>query len=130
MSNVNSEENYNQLMKQIDKLRYKLHELYFMFDESDVKIQMSKATSFSMSMSLQKYSSYQVKGCEMFNKLAGFDVETDDNLKDWEINVKFKDTYITNPDGTTTRITNYINLNDIDKLQYVPSWTNCSRTIL
>ena len=107
-------ENYNELMEQMEKLIVKLHELDFMFDKSDIKIQMSKATNFSVSMNAVPY--YQ-KGCELFNKLMGFDIETDDSLKEWEVNVKFQDTFIDNPNGTTTRLVDYINLNDIDKLK-------------
>ncbi|MCX0396251.1 hypothetical protein LI014_02475 [Clostridium perfringens] len=107
-------ENYNKLIEQMEKLLIKLHELDFMSDKDGIKIQMSKATNFSISMNT--ISHYQ-KGCELFNKLMGFDIETDDNLKEWEVNVKFQDTFIDNPDGTTTRLVNYINLNNIDKLK-------------
>lgn len=112
---MNNRENYNKLMEQMEKLLIKLHELDFMFNKDDIKIQMSKASNFSISMNAVPYCQ---KGCNLFNKMMGFNIETDDNLKEWEVNVKFQDTLIDNPNGTTTRVTNYINLNDIDKLEY------------
>lgn len=64
------------------------------------------------------------------NELMGFEVEENNDLKDWEVNVKFQDTIIANPDGTTTRLTNYMNLNNVENLKHVPSWINGFRTIL
>lgn len=126
---MDNKENYNNLMDQMEKLLTKLCELDFMFDRSNIKIQMSEKTKYLISLQLEKHILYKAPEGYIFT-ILGFKIEEDNNLKDWEVNVKFQDTYITNPDGTTTRITNYINLNNIDKLEYVPSWINCSRTIL
>lgn len=109
---MNIKENYNKLMEQMEKLIYKLHEINYYYI-NDIKIQMNKKT-MSMIFNAVYFD------CNIplnIHTIMGFKVEEDNNLKDWEVNVKFKDTYISNPDGTTTRVTNYISLKDIDNLR-------------
>lgn len=110
-------EKYNKVMEQLNKLTYKLAELCF--SENNIKIQMSRETDFLICSNICKYSPNFIKE---FNRIRGFNVEIDNNLSIWEVNIKFQDIIKVNQDGTTTRIINYINLDDIDNLKYVPNW--------
>ena len=109
-------EKYNKVMEQLDKLTYKLSELCF--SENNIKIQMSRETNFLISSNICNCSPNFIKE---FNRMRGFNVEIDNNLNIWEVNVKFQDIIKVNQDGTTTRIINYINLDNIDNLKYVPN---------
>mgnify|MGYP004492029357 CR=1 FL=1 len=114
---MKDEEKYNKVMEQLNKLTYKLAELCC--NENNIKIQMSRETNFLICSNMQYYSPNFIKE---FNRMRGFNVEIDNNLSIWEINVKFQDILKVNQDGTTTRIINYIKLDDIDNLKYVPNW--------
>lgn len=105
------EEKYSKVMEQLNKLVYKLAALGF--NENKVKIQMSRETNFLICSNICKYSPDFIKE---FNRIRGFNVEIDNNLNIWEVNVKFHDILKVNQDGTTTRIINYIKLDDIDNL--------------
>ncbi|MGL6184793.1 MAG: hypothetical protein ACRC1T_05380 [Clostridium chrysemydis] len=113
---MNNREHYNQIIDQMEKLFCKLHELYI--DRSDIKIQMSRKT-----ICLKTYLSNTLTSLSLqeslLNSIMGLEIEVDDNLKEWEVNIKFQDTLMDNPNGTTTRVTTYINLNDIDKLRHI-----------
>ena len=99
---MKDEEKYSKVMEQLNKLVYKLAALGF--NENKVKIQMSRETNFLICSNICKYA----PNC--------FNVEIDNNLNIWEVNVKFQDILKANQDGTTTRIINYINLDNIDSL--------------
>ena len=114
---MKDEEKYNKVMEQLNKLTYKLAELCC--NENNIKIQMSRETNFSISSNICNYSPNFIKE---FNRMRGFNVEIDNNLSIWEVNVKLQDILKVNQDGTTTRIINYIKLDDIDNLKYVPNW--------
>ena len=108
---MKDEEEYNKVMEQLNKLTYKLTELCC--NENNIKIQMSRETNFLICSNICNYSSNFIKE---FNRMRGFNVEIDNNLNIWEVNVKFQDILKVNQDGTTTRIINYIKLDDIDNL--------------
>ncbi|MBI6005920.1 hypothetical protein H8J86_08130 [Clostridium perfringens] len=114
---MKDKEKYNKVMEQFNKLTYKLAELCF--NENNIKIQMSRETNFLIGLNIYNHSPNFIKE---FNRMRGFNVEIDNNLSIWEVNVKFQDILKANQDGTTTRIINYINLDDIDNLKYVPNW--------
>ncbi|WP_283695828.1 hypothetical protein [Clostridium perfringens] len=114
---MKDEEKYNKVMEQLNKLTYKLAELCF--NENNIKIQMSRETNFLIGSNICNHSLSFIKE---FNRMRGFNIEIDNNLNIWEVNVKFQDIIKVNQDGTTTRIINYINLDDIDNLKYVPNW--------
>ncbi|EGT3619939.1 hypothetical protein FJ641_11120 [Clostridium perfringens] len=114
---MKDEEKYNNVMEQLNKLTYKLAELCC--NENNIKIQMSRETDFLICSNICNHSPNFIKE---FNRMRGFNVEIDNNLNIWEINVKFQDILKVNQDGTTTRIINYIKLDDIDNLKYVPNW--------
>ena len=108
---MKDEEKYSKVMEQLNKLVYKLAALGC--NENNIKIQMSRETDFLICSNICNYSPNFIKE---FNRMRGFNVEIDNNLNIWEVNVKFQDILKVNQDGTTTRIINYINLDDIDSL--------------
>lgn len=114
---MKDKEKCNKVIEQLNKLVYKLAALSF--NENKVKIQMSRKTNFLICSNICNHSPNFIKE---FNRIRGFNVEIDNNLNIWEVNVKFQDILKANQDGTTTRIINYINLDDIDNLKYVPNW--------
>lgn len=108
---MKDEEKYNKVIEQLNKLTYKLAKLCC--NENNIKIQMSRETNFLICSNICKYSPDFIKE---FNRIRGFNVEIDNNLNIWEVNVKFHDILKVNQDGTITRIINYIKLDDIDNL--------------
>lgn len=108
---MKDEEKYSKVMEQLNKLVYKLAALGC--NENNIKIQMSRETDFLICSNICNYSPNFIKE---FNRMRGFNVEIDNNLNIWEVNIKFQDILKANQDGTTTRIINYINLDDIDSL--------------
>lgn len=108
---MKDEEKYSKVMEQLNKLVYKLAALGC--NENNIKIQMSRETDFLICSNICNYSPNFIKE---FNRMRGFNVEIDNNLNIWEVNIKFQDILKANQDGTTTRIINYIKLDDIDNL--------------